>query len=80
MATQVDLRNDFATVQKLEKDRKEKPVTQEMGEEMAHDVYAFRFVESSALTQIGLKEVFEYAIEATRQPPMRPATRRCLLI
>ena len=78
VATQIDLRDDPATIQELARDRKEKPVTQLVGEQIAKDLCAFKFVECSGLTQEGLKNVFDDAVEATRQPSKE--SKKCTLI
>ena len=63
VGTKVDLRDDEATVQKLA-EKKTAPVTEEKGKQMAQEIGAVRYLECSALTQKGLKEVFDAAIRA----------------
>jgi GTPase SAR1 family protein len=58
VGTQVDLRNDESVREKLAK-QKMQPVTKEMGERMAKELGAVRYVECSALTQYKLKDVFD---------------------
>ena len=58
VGTQVDLRDDASTVEKLAKN-KQKPISCEMGERLAKDLRAVKYVECSALTQRGLKNVFD---------------------
>lgn len=58
VGTQVDLREDSAVVEKLSR-QKQRPVTFEAGERLARELGAVKYVECSALTQKGLKNVFD---------------------
>ena len=51
VGTQIDLRDDAATIEKLAKN-KQKPLTMEMGEKLAKELRAVKYVECSALTQV----------------------------
>jgi cell division control protein 42 len=51
VGTQVDLREDGQTYEKLAKN-KQKPITPEMGEKLAKELKAVKYVECSALTQV----------------------------
>lgn len=51
VGTQIDLRDDAATVEKLAKN-KQKPITYEAGEKLAKELKAVKYVECSALTQV----------------------------
>lgn len=53
VGTQIDLRDDAATIEKLAKNR-QRPITFEQGEKMAKDLKAVKYVECSALTQVCL--------------------------
>lgn len=53
VGTQIDLRDDAATVEKLAKN-KQKPITYESGEKLAKELKAVKYVECSALTQVRL--------------------------
>ena len=48
----MDLRDDAGTIEKLSKN-KQKAITPEMGEKLARDLKAVKYVECSALTQVG---------------------------
>ena len=61
LGTKVDLRGDRATLEKLAKNQEE-PVSKEAGERMAKSLKAAKYVECSALTQEGVKNVFDEAI------------------
>ena len=79
VGTQMDLRNDASTLEKLAKSRS-KPVTQEMGERMAKELKMVKYLECSALTQKGLKDVFDDAILAGMEPPVDPTPAPCCLL
>ena len=55
VGTQIDLRDDAATIEKLAKN-KQKPLTQEVGEKLAKELRAVKYVECSALTQVSLSQ------------------------
>jgi cell division control protein 42 len=63
VGTQVDLRDDPQVMEKLQR-QKQRPVAPEQGERLARELGAVKYVECSALTQKGLKNVFD---EASRQ-------------
>ena len=58
VGTQVDLRDDPASKEKLRR-QKQEPIQKYQGEEAAKTVGAVKYVECSALTQKGLKNVFD---------------------
>ncbi|VDM32614.1 unnamed protein product [Hydatigera taeniaeformis] len=74
VGTQIDLRDDTATLDKLTRNR-QKPITYEQGEKLAKEIKAHKYVECSALTQCGLKNVFDEAILATLEPPQTKKAR-----
>lgn len=51
MGTQIDLRDETSTLEKLAKN-KQKPIGIEMGEKLAKELKAVKYVECSALTQV----------------------------
>lgn len=80
VGTQIDLRDDNSTTEKLAKN-KQKPISVEQGEKLARDLHAVKYVECSALTQKGLKNVFDEAILAALEPPdVRRKKRHCTLL
>ncbi|XP_040579917.1 cdc42 homolog [Lepeophtheirus salmonis] len=68
VGTQVDLRNDEKTKEALSK-CKQKPITEEQGRSLAKEIGAVRYSECSAITQNGLKDVFDEAIIAVLERP-----------
>ncbi len=84
MGTKIDLREDKATMESL---KGEKAPTYDMGKKMAEDIGAEAYFECSALTQEGLKRVFEEAIRAVIGRPDKPSgpakpkkEKKCILI
>lgn len=67
VGTQSDLRRDRATLEKLAR-FKLSPISVESGRKMAKEIGAVKYVECSALTQEGLKDVFDEAIMAALYP------------
>ena len=61
-----DLRNDSTTILKLAK-LKQEPVKPEEGREMAEKINAFAYLECSAKSKEGIREVFETATRAALQ-------------
>ena len=67
----MDLRDNTTIRERLAK-AKQRPVTSEQGERLAKEIRAFKYVECSAMTQAGLKDVFDEAILAALEPPTQP--------
>jgi cell division control protein 42 len=74
----MDLRDDAGTIEKLAKNR-QKPVSVESGERLARELQAVKYLECSALTQKGLKNVFDEAIIAALEPPKKDK-KKCMLL
>jgi cell division control protein 42 len=107
VGTQVDLREDRSVhfllvneiliisghLEKLAR-QKQRPITTEQGERLARELGAVKYVECSALTQRGLKNVFdevrpplptkthanEKAIVAALEPPVVKHKKKCLIL
>ncbi|KAJ2910228.1 Rho GTPase [Coemansia aciculifera] len=79
VGTQVDLRDDEATLAKLAKN-KQKAIAPETGAALAKELKAVKYVECSALTQKGLKNVFDEAIVAALEPPAPKKKSKCTLL
>ncbi|KAJ8037339.1 Ras-related protein Rac1 [Holothuria leucospilota] len=75
IGTKLDLREDPATVEKL-RTRHLQPISHVQGLQMQKDVGAVKYMECSALTQKGLKNVFEEAIRVVLFPPKNPKKKQ----
>ncbi|MBZ3884711.1 Rho-related GTP-binding protein RhoQ [Sciurus carolinensis] len=67
IGTLIDLRDDSRSLARLN-DMKEKPICVEQGQKLSKETGACCYVECSALTQNGLKAVFDEAIIAILTP------------
>ena len=65
VGTQIDLRDDAATVEMLA-NNKQRPLSFDMGDRLALELRAVKYVECSALTQKGLKNVFDEVSQTGR--------------
>uniref|UniRef100_A0A3Q2YAS6 Cell division control protein 42 homolog n=2 Tax=Hippocampus comes TaxID=109280 RepID=A0A3Q2YAS6_HIPCM len=79
VGTQVDLRDDGNMLEKLAKN-KQRALNAEMGDKLARELRAVKYVECSALKQRGLKNVFDEAILAALEPPETRPKRHCVLL
>ncbi|XP_042568842.1 cell division control protein 42 homolog isoform X4 [Cyprinus carpio] len=75
----IDLRDDPITIARLAKN-KQKPIKQDTAEKLARDLKAVKYVECSALTQKGLKNVFDEAVLAALEPPGSQRTCKCMVL
>jgi len=81
VGTKLDLREDPDTIQKL-RERRMTAIAYQQASQMAKDIGAVRYLECSALTQKGLKNVFDEAIRAVLQPAPRdrkPPKKGCVI-
>nr|XP_061813438.1 rho-related GTP-binding protein RhoA-D-like isoform X1 [Nerophis lumbriciformis] len=74
-----DLRNDEHTRRELAK-MKQEPVKVEEGREMANRINAFGYLECSAKTKDGVRDVFEMATRAALQVRKRKKRSACTLL
>uniref|UniRef100_A0A673WA10 small monomeric GTPase n=1 Tax=Salmo trutta TaxID=8032 RepID=A0A673WA10_SALTR len=80
VGTKLDLRDEKETIEKL-KEKKLAPITYPQGLALAKEIDSVKYLECSALTQRGLKTVFDEAIRAVLCPqPTKVKKRPCLLI
>ena len=81
VGTKLDLRDDKETIDRLA-EKKLAPITHEQGMTMAKEIKAVKVLECSALTQKGLKTVFDEAIRAVIAPkaPAKKKKGGCALL
>ena len=81
VGTKLDLRSDANTVAKL-REKNQTPITTEEGMEMAKTIGAVKYLECSALTQKGLKNVFDEAIRVVLVPPQKTKkkAKKCVIM
>lgn len=80
VATKIDLRDDPTTIEKLRK-KGQKPITFSQGESLAREVRALKYLECSALTRQGIKEVFDEAVKTVLgAKPTEKKRSRCKVL
>uniref|UniRef100_A0A3Q0T5D1 Rho-related GTP-binding protein RhoG n=1 Tax=Amphilophus citrinellus TaxID=61819 RepID=A0A3Q0T5D1_AMPCI len=80
VGTKLDLRDDKDTIAKLEKDNLS-PITYPQGLSMSKETGCVKYLECSALTQRGLKTVFDEAVRvALCPPPVKTKAKKCSLL
>ena len=80
VGTKLDLRDDKETIEKL-KEKRLAPITYPQGLQMMQEIRSVKYLECSALTQKGLKQVFDEAIRAVLQPKEEPKKKsKCALL
>nr|CAH7753642.1 unnamed protein product [Callosobruchus chinensis] len=71
VGTKIDLRADQGL----------SPIKREQGQKLANKIRAVKYMECSALTQRGLKQVFDEAVRAVLRPePQKRRQRKCLVM
>ncbi|CAF3462908.1 unnamed protein product [Rotaria socialis] len=65
--TKIDLREDREFVNQLQRQTLQ-PIKREQGQRLCKKIRAFKYVECSALTQKGLKQVFDDAVRSVLSP------------
>ncbi|KAG8824656.1 Rho GTPase protein rac1 [Serendipita sp. 399] len=75
VGTKLDLREDPASIEKL-RERRMAPISYQQGVSMHKEIGATKFLECSALTQKGLKNVFDEAIRAVLYPTAKPKDKK----
>ncbi|KAI6657867.1 hypothetical protein LOD99_609 [Oopsacas minuta] len=84
VGTKLDLRDDEESISLIKlKDKKFAPISYSQGLEMMRDIGAVRYIECSALTQIGVTQVFEEVMRvaiANKSHAIRKRRVYCKLI
>jgi len=81
VGTKSDMRDDPETVARL-RDKGQSPITYEHGMQKAKEINAIKYMECSALTQKGLKAVFDEAIRAVIAPKQtkKKSQTKCIIL
>ena len=80
VGTKLDLRDSETDVERL-KAKNKSPITQQQGEAMRKRLGAVAYMECSALTQAGLKDIFDEAIRIVLFPdPVKKKEKGCTLL
>lgn len=80
VGTKLDLREDRETLDKL-REKRQQPITYSQGVQVAKEIGAVKYLECSALTQKGLKTVFDEAIRAVLVPPeTKKKAKKCVIL
>ncbi|EDR21923.1 RAC GTPase, putative [Entamoeba dispar SAW760] len=85
VGTKIDLRDNAAEVKKIT-DQGLQVISPEKGQQMATELNCVKYMECSALTRKGLKEVFETAVKyvlennAAAPPPEKKDKKKCVLL
>lgn len=72
VGTKTDLRDEPHVLDELH-DKNLKPILYEQGVKLAKELGAVAYLECSAATQVGVKEIFDYAIRAVLEPTKEEA-------
>jgi len=70
VGTKLDIRDDKETIDRLA-EKKLAPISHDQGQQLSKEINAVAYVECSALTQKGLKDVFDEAIRAVIAPKVK---------
>lgn len=73
VGNKIDLRDEYGV---LKKDPKEAPIMKETARKVIEDEFKCKYMECSALTQEGLKGVFDEAMRIVLQKKMKPIVKK----
>lgn len=74
VGTKMDLRDDLHILDDLS-EKNLKPISYEQGTKMAKELGCVKYLECSAATQQGVSEIFDYAISAVLNPPVKASSQ-----
>lgn len=77
VGTKVDMRNDANEIERL-RSQGQSMITTEQGNELAKKLKAVKYMECSAKTQAGLKDVFDEAVKTVLLPQKKKS--RCTIV
>ena len=75
VGTKIDLREDPTALRRLQ-EKRQSPISTADGQSLAAELGSFRYLECSALTQQGLKQVFDESIRCVLEAHARPKKRK----
>ncbi len=75
VGTKLDLRDDPATIQQL-KELKLSPVSRTNGLKLQKEIGAYKYVECSSKTNIGIKTIFDESIRAVWNQNVKPSKKK----
>ena len=73
VGNKIDLRDEYAI---MKKDPKEAPIMKETARKLIEEEFKCKYMECSALTQEGLKGVFDEAMRMVLQKKMKPIVKK----
>jgi Ras-related C3 botulinum toxin substrate 1 len=80
VGTKIDLREDKEALQALAESG-QSPIKREQGQKLSNKIRAVKYLECSALTQRGLKQVFDESVRSVLRPqPVRRRQRKCEIL
>jgi|UniRef100_A0AC35G9Q6 Ras-related C3 botulinum toxin substrate 1 len=79
VGTKTDLRTDPGELSKLQAEGKN-PISKSQGIKLAKKIKAVKYIECSALTQEGLKDVFTEAVKAVIAPETEKGKKSCTIL
>jgi Ras-related C3 botulinum toxin substrate 1 len=82
VGTKTDLRTDEATLEELRQTKYQGPITKAQGEALCAELKGHKYMECSALTQEGLKQVFDEAVRCVLKTQNAAASKkpRCSIL